>query len=495
MALAIRLRFLAAFLAIAVALGLPLAAHDGAQQQASPGSAQAVAARNLTAHVPDGFTLATVGDCIVARPVHVANDAPLASLGRLLRGNDVVFGNFEGSAFDLRTFHGSPQAEFGGQWLLGSPDVVSSLKAFGFQLMSRANNHTTDWGVDGMRATDHLLDEAGIVHAGTGASLSAARAPRYLDTPNGRIALVAMASSFTPLSRAMDALGEAPARPGVDALRTRRAFYVTSEMMKTLVALRDAQPAASRPGPEPGAAATPAGAPQTLTLFGVTYTVAPKAGGDTYTMNEADEAGILKSIREGKENADFLVATIHAHEPGNWSDTPPDFLPKLAHDAIAAGADAFVTHGPHRLRAIEIYKGKPIFYSLGNFFFEADQQEPVAEDMYDSLKLDPRTTTDVELNEHFRDRSFKDAIWYQSVIAVSEFSGNRLARLKLYPIELGVDARDADRGIPHPASAAAATAILQRLQQLSEPYGTHITIDHGVGVIDVPPASTGARRR
>jgi poly-gamma-glutamate synthesis protein (capsule biosynthesis protein) len=467
-----------------------LGAQRDAPPPAPPATVNAVATRNLPAHVADGFTLATVGDCIVARPVRAAEGSPLDSLGRLLREADVAFGNFEGSAFDLTTFRGAPQAEFGGQWLLGSPAVVASLKAFGFEMMSRANNHTTDWGVEGMRATDRLLDEAGIVHAGTGASLSAARAPRYFESPKGRVALVAMASSFTPLSRAMDAVGEAPARPGVDALRTHRSVLVTAGMMKTLVALRDAQPPASRRSDE-----KPDPNPQSLSLFGATYKVAPKAGGVSYTMNTHDEAGILKSIREGKENADFLVATIHAHEPGNWSETPPDFLPVLAHAAIDAGADAFVTHGPHQLRGIEIYKGKPIFYSLGNFFFEADQQEPVAADMYEQLGLDPRTTTDVELNEHFRDRSFKDAIWYQSVVAVSEFRGNALARIRLYPIELGGAGRDADRGIPRPAPADVAATILAHLQALSAPYGTQIAIDHGVGIIDLTSASTGDGRR
>jgi poly-gamma-glutamate synthesis protein (capsule biosynthesis protein) len=266
MRLADRGRRLTLFLVGIWVFAAPLTAQRGVPPPAAPAVPNAVATRNLQAHVGDGFTLATVGDCIVARPVRAADDSPLGSLSRLLRGADVAFGNFEGSAFDLTTFDGSPQAEFGGQWLLGSPAVVASLKAFGFEIMSRANNHTTDWGVEGMRATDRLLDRAGIVHAGTGATLSAARAPRYVESPKGRVALVAMASSFTALSRAMDALGEAPARPGVDALRPRRSVLVTADMMKTLVALRDAQPAASRRADE-----KPDPNPQSLSLFGTTF--------------------------------------------------------------------------------------------------------------------------------------------------------------------------------------------------------------------------------
>ena len=90
--------------------------------------------------------------------------------------------------------------------------------------------------------------------------------------------------------------------------------------------------------------------------------------------------------------------TIHAHEPGNWSQEPADFLPKLAHTAIDAGADEFIGHGPHQIRGIEVYRGKPIFYSLGDFIFQLDLLEPVASDLYEQYKMDPASATDAEFN-------------------------------------------------------------------------------------------------
>ena len=79
-------------------------------------------------------------------------------------------------------------------------------------------------------------------------------------------------------------------------------------------------------------------------------------GGLSMTVNERE---ILKSIRTAKQLSDFVIVTIHAHEPGNWSEQPADFLPKLAHAAIDAGADQFIGHGPHQVRGVEIYNGKP----------------------------------------------------------------------------------------------------------------------------------------
>ena len=120
--------------------------------------------RELTMSVADGFTVAAVGDCIIARPV--SQTPGFASVGKLIRDADSAFGNFEGTAIDLSRTPAVPQAEFGGVWIIGAPAVARDLKSIGFDIMSRANNHATDWGLEGMRQTSRALDEAGIVHAG-----------------------------------------------------------------------------------------------------------------------------------------------------------------------------------------------------------------------------------------------------------------------------------------------------------------------------------------
>ena len=134
-----------------------------------------------------------------------------------------------------------------------------------------------------------------------------------------------------------------------------------------------------------------------------------------------------------------MIATIHAHDPGNWSDRPPDFLEELARKAIDAGADQFVGHGPHQLRGLEIYKGKPIFYSLANFIFQVELQEPVGQDLYDRYGIDPKEVTDSEFNRRFLERGFGDSIWYESVIAESRYEGGTVAEIRLYPVELGYE--------------------------------------------------------
>jgi len=440
----------------------------------------------LACTIGDGFTLAAVGDVLVPRPASMTKDKEFKGAVGILGSADVAFGNLEGNIIDIRHFKGYPYGDSGDVWLTGAPELAGDLKDMGFRLLSRANNHTTDWGVEGMHETDRRLDEVGLIHAGTGETRAASRAARFLDSPKGRIGLVSMASTFNTASMAMAPQGEAPGRPGLNALRTKPYALVTSEMMQALHKIREAQPQGSI---EPTFEEQK---PGELDLFGTHYRIANHTG-FSFEINQTDLREILQAIRQGKENSDFLIATIHAHEPGNWSEEPADFLPVLARLAIDSGADVFIGHGPHQLRGIEIYKGKPIFYSLGNFFYQDQLQQPMAGDLYESSGFDPSTTTDAELGAKFVNLLFNTPIWYESVIAVSDFEGGTVSEIRLYPIELGFTMRNADKGIPRRASPTQSRTILKRLQRLSQTYGTLIDIEQDIGVIRVAKEQGNAK--
>lgn len=439
------------------------------------------------ANVPEGFTLVAVGD-VLTDDVHTPRlERESPGLLALLREADVTLGNFEGTALDLEKFGGWPEAESGGSWLVTTPGVPRDVRAMGFNLMSRANNHATDWGVAGMRYTDALLDEAGIVHAGTGETLADARAPRILNAASARVALVSFASRFVAMSRAADPLGRIRGRPGLSALRTTRHVLVTQEQFAQLQKLHAAQPPGSVRASELDADRKHG----TVTLFGTKYAPGARDDGTMrfgFRMNAQDRAAILRSIRQGKQTADFAIAAMHTHEPGNYSTEPPDFMETFAREAVDHGADAVVGHGPHQLRGIEIYEGRPIFYSLGNFFFMENTQQPLTPDAFEKEGIDPLAMTEAEFLEHKRVHGvFGERIWYESVVAVSRFGrSGRVQSIRLHPIEMHWDdARDADRGIPRLAPPDAAIRILERLQKLSAPYGTRIEIRDGLGVIEV----------
>ena len=97
--------------------------------------------------------------------------------------------------------------------------------------------------------------------------------------------------------------------------------------------------------------------------------------------------------------------------------------------------------------------------------------------------MDAATTTDAEFNAMWNALVFGGDVWYQSVVTTSRFEKGRLAEIRLHPVDLNYAARGADRGVPRPATAEVARTILERLQRLSQPFGTRIAIEQGVGVI------------
>ncbi|MDW9419032.1 hypothetical protein GOC56_31780 [Sinorhizobium meliloti] len=156
---------------------------------------------SIDTNVADGFTIVAVGDLILSRPLTKGNHPGFYEIVQILRDADATFGNMETLIFDIRSFEGSPQAEHGGAYHISVPELGSDLKAMGFNLMSRANNHTLDWGIGGMRETSRILDESGIVHAGAGENLAQAGAARFLETARGRVALVSFGTTFGPMFR------------------------------------------------------------------------------------------------------------------------------------------------------------------------------------------------------------------------------------------------------------------------------------------------------
>lgn len=434
-------------------------------------------AGSIETNVRDGFTMVAVGDLIVTRPLTKSQDADFSAVLKILHDADVTFGNIETNIFDIRSFKGSPQAEYGGAYHISLPELGPDLKAMGFNMLSRANNHSLDWGVEGMRETSRYLDQSGIVHAGVGENLAQAGAARFLETARGRVALLSFASTFTPLSRAANPAGEAPGRPGISPLRLAQSIVVPAEMLEGLRRIRN-----SLPGFQLGADDT-----NKVVLAGTTYRIGDNAR-FSYEPNSRDVADILRNLRRGKQFADFCIVSNHGHEPGNWSQEPPDYERSFAHRLIDCGADAYVGHGPHQLRGVEIYRNRPILYGLGNFIFD-DLRTPVGADMFAAYDKDPRTDTDAEVTVdemgrgHVTGPGFSHPIFYESVVSVGRFELNHLAELRLCPVELGHSKRFANRGIPRLAATSQARAILEHLKKLSKPYGTEIAIENDVGVI------------
>lgn len=477
---------------IGIAFFLQRAAVVAAQDQGRDPS------QVLATNVPDGFTVASVGDIIEAHPeTPYAENKPIAAI---FHSADVSVGNYEGAIVDYRRYK-IPQNIISHYWALnGEPGVAKDLKAMGIDMVGRANNHQSDWGIDGALETDRWLDEAGIVHAGDGETRDLAREAQYHDTPKGRVGLISINSSTSdPQQIAINANGKVPARPGANPLRLIRYTIVTAEQMEALRKIRDAYPRSSQSGNNRNVAADSLSAPvyefmnplgpDELYLFGTWYRIGDKPG-FSYKMNPLDEREILQSVRSAKQNCDFLIVMIHAHqEPG------ADFITQISHEAIDAGADEWVGTGPHRMLGIEIYKNRPIFHSLGDLFFEINLAvQPSSQEERESYGPDIAAMDDASFAANFWDQIPREPI-YESAIVVSRFDHNQLSELRIYPVDLGWERRRADRGAPRISSPEMAQKFLQQQQKDSVAYGTTVSIEGNIGVIKVAPmANAGSEK-
>jgi poly-gamma-glutamate synthesis protein (capsule biosynthesis protein) len=446
---------------------------------------QAQGPNELATTVADGFTIATVGDLIVAYPATPSNNDPaFKSLTKIIADADVATANWEASVIDGRKFKGSsigPQA--------GTPDVPRDMKALGFDLVARSANHVGEFGVEGWAETNARIEEAGLVYAGSGDTYWAARAPRFYTSAKGRVGMVATAASYAQNMWAMPSRGEWPGRGGQSALRTTQYYVVPDAAWQAVGTIRQAFPNGSGLYPPTGERA------DQIQILGNWFRHDPGARKPrfSYEMNKDDLRDILAMVREGKSKSDFVTVAIHAHQTTETEDidiapTPGDFMPVFAKAAIDAGADAFQGTGVHVLRGIEIYKGRPIFYGLGEFFRQMDSDGIAATGCTGEgggWELDGSKSCRGERNS--------EQIKYEGIAAVSRFEHGTLAEVRLYPTDLNYTARIAHRGVPKLASPELAQRTLARLQKLSAPYGTTITIEGNVGVIR-PRTTTSANQ-
>jgi poly-gamma-glutamate synthesis protein (capsule biosynthesis protein) len=88
---------------------------------------------------------------------------------------------------------------------------------------------------------------------------------------------------------------------------------------------------------------------------------------DNPGINCFNEVFLIKAIESLKNKVGLIVVSLHWGKEGNYF--PEEYQKKIARKLIEAGTDIIIGHHPHRIQGIEIYQGKVIAYSLGNFMF------------------------------------------------------------------------------------------------------------------------------
>jgi len=432
--------------------------------------ALALVHNGLSARADEPFTLALTGDSIIMQRLQVYKEPEFTRLFDLIRGADAAFTNLETLFHDYEM---PPAHESGGTWMRTDPPILKELVWAGFDLVSRANNHAGDFGAQGAQITSRYVRDAGLIEAGVGNSLSEAREARFLETPKGRVALISAASTFTPHSRAGNTRGDMPARPGLSPLRFTTTYTVTPERLADLRRV-----AAELSGNPPGTG-------DTLNFGGRRYVAGATPGTHT-EPNKQDLEEIARVVKSAAALADIVIVSLHCHENGVDRSVPADFIPIFAKAVIDAGADVFVGHGPHVLRGIEIYKGKPIFYSVGNFIFQNETVLRMPEDGYEEYALDDDAQMADYLDARYdKDRrSFPaDREYWDSMAVMTRWEGGKFIGAELHPLTLGFQTPRSQRGRPKLAAGADATRIIDMVTKRSKAFGTTVTVKGGIGFV------------
>jgi len=419
---------------------------------------------------------ALTGDAIITRKLSVYQEQEFLEIRDLIRNATAAFTNAEVLFLDYDEPDVIPSSSSGGTYMRAEPEMAEELTWMGIDMVSLANNHTMDYGVGGLRAHMKWVEAAGLVAAGAGERLAEARAPGYLETPGGRVALISISSSFNDLGRAGPQRRDLRGRPGLSPMRYQTIYTVPGDRFETLVGLVD----------DLGLRGTQEG--NEIRLFGETFKRG-NAHSVTTRVDQADMAELAAEIRDAKRQANWVIVTSHSHEGGASRDVPADFVEEFARASIDAGADMWVGHGPHVLRGIEIYNGKPIFYSLGDFIMQNETVELQPADNYASQGLgnddSPADFYDTRIAASPTGSFPGSSVFWEAVVAIPAFKDGHLAEIRLHPITLGHGLPRPQRGRPLAAKGELAGKIIADLQRLSEPYGTNIVFENGIGVIRV----------
>jgi len=455
-------------------------AAGAAVPPAPAGGAGAASAAAAGAGIAKGgrFTLVGAGDCIITRRVSELTHPDFHALVELLRGADCAWGNCEiviGKGGELH-----PAWKDGDPHVCGDPWTADELRWMGFTLMGTANNHTVDFGEQGLVSTLENLDRVGIAHAGSGLDLDEAARPGYADSAAGRVGLVSCASTFPAYFAAAPAHPYVKGRPGLNPLKVKAAVVLDDATFQRLKAARQVLGELWAENDEQGLGGPkPPADPKTLDLCDEFII----RDGDHVDYQSEGDAGDVKRIREAiaaaRRESHVVVASIHAHEARRKHELSDLFIQPFAHACIDAGADVYFSSGPHVLRGIELYKGKPIFYSLANFFFQVETHRYTPAEDFTSWGLDGRTLDSLVFEDKIG--SVKQQRYWRSVVPRITYEGGKVTAVELFPLTLGFDEPADRRGTPRLARGQEAAAILAHLAELSAPYGTVVDVDGEMG--------------
>ena len=417
--------------------------------------------------------ITAAGDALIMKRLLPGYEG-LSPIREFLMRGEVRAVNLETTISDGRCF---ASAYSGGTWLTTDESCLDDVLSYGFNVLGLSNNHTMDYSYDGLLSTLKALEKRKVAYTGAGRNLYEASRPAILDTAAGQVAVLDICSTFENAARAGSQTERQIGRPGLNPLRFSEMYYVTEEHAKALEEIAEATDinGLRKLHREQGFVAP---LPEGMTEFGGKLFEISKDGkeGRFTKANPIDVRRTTDAIKEALMTCEAVVVMVHSHEIRKASDEEADyFLEEFAHACIDAGACAVIGGGTHQLKGIECYKGKPVFYCLGNFIFENQYVRLLPADYMEKYGLNIHTAASIGIAKR-REQSahslYEVPEVYRSVLPYFEIENGKLVHLELLPVELGMRRERAEKNIPYVADPRTAEEIAAYLTRVSKPYGT-----------------------
>jgi poly-gamma-glutamate synthesis protein (capsule biosynthesis protein) len=371
---------------------------------------------DLLKEEPGDLIVTAVGDLIFNQPITQLTEPDRSGLFRVLQEADIAYGNMEFSLNDR------PELQRPFYNFRAPRDFRWELARTGINLVSQSNNHALDFGPEGLKECLQALDQANITHAGAGTTLAEARSPGTMEVAGHKtkIALLSYMRYWTAKYRSKD--------PNASSLATIDPAVI-------LVA-KDGK--------------------------------VEKVEGPL----ESDVSAMEDDILLARRKTDLLLVSLHNHDVTHHraygiQDKTPANEEIMFRRAIEAGADMVIGTGPHVLRGIELHKGRPIFYSLGDFIYQYRTPDKIPADLIHQRDIEmPRPA-----NVSVWDRRESQEVM-ETVLVRMTLSQGKLKRIQLLPVT--IDDEGPLYGVPRLTGSKRGGEIIALLQRLSAPYGTQI---------------------
>ncbi len=293
----------------------------------------------------------------------------------------------------------------------GRPEYVTGLADAGIDLVTLANNHTLDYGIIGLQTTQEALIQNNILFSGSGMNTYEAYSPVFTNTKGVAIAWLANCDRTGQYNNAQPYLNAGYNKPGFAYLTP----YYLLQQINAVSDISDLVVMEMHAGSE--------------------YSSEPGAGYDSFEFGVGIPAEDWIAPREITENMDLPQDSDEDENYSPLLDVPHMWDREIRHFAIDSGSDLVIVHHPHIIQGFEVYNGKLIAHSLGNYVFDLNYHET-----------------------------------FPSVILNAEINADGFAAYSATPVYL-------DDYIPRPATGVLGTHLLDYLAKKSRALDTYLYVD------------------